>query len=89
MERFDCRCIGCNPPEDDVIDLVREALANALENGHDFKGWTAEQIADDMMRCAATIEDLPRGEVVEAIRELRSYDNSPTDPHHGGKIWKE
>ena len=22
-------------------------------------------------------------------QELTSYDNAPTDPHHGGKIWKE
>ena len=34
-----------------IMDEVAEALSNALENGHDFKGWTDEAILDDMYKC--------------------------------------
>jgi hypothetical protein len=59
-------------PGTEVANAVAEALSNALENGYDFKGWTDDQIADDMMRYSALIEDLPRDQVVAAIHGLRS-----------------
>jgi ribosomal protein S3 len=56
----------------EVADAVAEALANALENGHDFKGWTDEQVADDMMAYDADVENMPRDQVVAAVNGLRS-----------------
>lgn len=56
----------------EVADAVAAALANALENGHDFKGVSAEDIADDMMAFDADVELMPRDQVVEAIKGLRS-----------------
>lgn len=55
-----------------VADAVANALSNALENGHDFKGWSDERIADDMMEFDADIADMPRDLVVTAIHGLRS-----------------
>lgn len=59
-------------PSREVADAVAEALANALENGHDFKGWSDEAIADDMMAYDADIALMPRDLVVTAIHGLRS-----------------
>lgn len=56
----------------EVADAVASALANAMENGHYFDGWTAEQIADDMMAFDADIENMPRDQVVAAVNGLRS-----------------
>lgn len=58
-------------PSQKVADAVAEALANALENGHDFKGWTDEKIADDMIECGGVPEDTPRDELIAAINGLR------------------
>lgn len=55
-----------------VADAVANALSNALENGHDFKGWTDEAVADDMMEFDAEIANMPRDLVVTAIHGLRS-----------------
>jgi len=56
-----------------IVSAVEHALSNALENSHDFKGWTDEQIADDMMTCDADIENMPRDQVVAAVSALRSF----------------
>lgn len=60
--------------ETEVMDEVAEALCNALENGHDFKGWTDEAIADDMYECGGldVDDEFPREMVVAAIRALRT-----------------
>lgn len=58
--------------ERELMDAVAEALANALENGHDFKGWTDEAIADDMIECGGMPDDTPRVDLIYAIRALRS-----------------
>ena len=57
-----------------IMDEVAEALCNALENGHDFKGWTAEAIADDMYECGGidVKDEYPRELVVAAIRDQRT-----------------
>jgi hypothetical protein len=59
---------------DIVTDEVAEALSNALENGHDFKGWTDEAIADDMYDCGGldVNDEFPREMVIKAIRVLRT-----------------
>lgn len=59
-------------PSVEVANSVAEALSNALENGHDFAGWTDEQIADDMFECGGVDEDMPRDQVLVAIRALRT-----------------
>jgi hypothetical protein len=56
----------------EVADAVAEALSNALENGHDFAGWTDDQVADDMMSFDATVENMPRDQVVAAVHGLRT-----------------
>lgn len=59
--------------ETEVMDAVAEALANALENGHDFRGWTSEAIADDMIECGGIDPDeFPRDMIVSAIKAQRS-----------------
>lgn len=57
-----------------IGDEVAEALCNALENGHDFKGWSDEAIADDMYECGGidVKEEYPRDIVVAAIRAQRT-----------------
>jgi hypothetical protein len=59
-------------PSREVADAVAEALSNALENGFDFKGNTAEEVADDMMAYDADIEQMPRDQVVAAVKALRT-----------------
>ena len=59
-------------PSVECANAVAEALANALENGHDFKGWTDEQIADDMIECGGIDEDTPRDQLLVAIHALRA-----------------
>jgi hypothetical protein len=59
-------------PSREVADAVANALANALENGHDFEGWSDDQIADDMMEFDADVAEMPRGLVVTAIHGLRT-----------------
>ena len=56
-----------------VLDAVAEALANALENGHDFAGWSNEAIADDMIECGGIDPDeFKRDDIVSAIKAQRS-----------------
>jgi hypothetical protein len=57
-----------------IMDEVAEALCNAMENGHDFNGWTDEAIADDMYDCGGLDVDdaFPRHLVVAAIRAQRT-----------------
>lgn len=59
-------------PSREVADAVAEALSAALENGHDFKGWTDEAIADDMILCGGINEDTARDELIAAINGLRT-----------------
>lgn len=56
----------------ELFDDVAEALSNALENGHDFKGWTDEAMADDMIECGGMPDDTPRDDLIEAIKHLRT-----------------
>ena len=59
--------------ETEVMDAVAEALSNALENGHDFRGWTNEAIADDMIECGGIDPDeFSRDDIVAAIKAQRS-----------------
>lgn len=56
-----------------VMDAVAEALANALENGHDFVGWSDDAIADDMIECGGIDPDeFPRDAIIAAIKAQRS-----------------
>jgi hypothetical protein len=57
-----------------MSDEVAEALSNAHENGHDFKGWTDDAIADDMYECGGidVANEYPREMVVAAIKDLRA-----------------
>lgn len=57
-----------------IMDEVAESLSNALENGHDFKGWSDEAIADDMYDCGGLDVDdaYPRELVIAAIRAQRT-----------------
>jgi len=59
-------------PSAKVANRVADALSAALENGYDFKGWTDEQIADDMFYCGGVDPDMPRDHVIVAIHALRS-----------------
>lgn len=56
----------------EVADAVANALSNAMENGHDFNGWSDEQIADDMLAFDADVGEMPRDQVVAAVNGLRS-----------------
>jgi hypothetical protein len=55
-----------------LTQYVREALANAKENGYDFTGWSVEDIAVDMTTCDGTIEKYPLEEVIAAITEIQN-----------------
>lgn len=59
-------------PSVEVVNAVVEALSNARENGHDFKDWTDAAIADDMFDCGGVAVDMPRDQVILAIRALRA-----------------
>lgn len=55
-----------------VLDAVAEALSNAAENGHDFVGWSDEDIADDMIDCGGIDPDeFKRDDIIAAIRGQR------------------
>lgn len=59
--------------ETECMDAVAEALCNALQNGHDFRGWTSEAIADDMIECGGIDPDeFPYDLIVAAIAGQRS-----------------
>jgi len=57
-----------------IMDEVAEALCNALENGHDFKGWTDEAIVSDMYDCGGldVNDEYPRDLVIAAVRAQRT-----------------
>jgi hypothetical protein len=61
-------------PSVEIANEVAEALSNALENGHDFKGWTDEAILEDMYECGGldVHDEYPRDQVLVAIRALRT-----------------
>lgn len=56
----------------ELLDGVAGVLSNALENGHDFKGWTDEAIADDMIACGGMPSDTPRDDLIAAVQHLRT-----------------
>jgi hypothetical protein len=56
----------------EVADAVANALSNALENGYDFKDWSDEEVAGDMIAYDADIENMARDQVVAAVKGLRS-----------------
>jgi hypothetical protein len=59
--------------ETEVMDAVAEALRNALQNGHDFKGWSDESIADDMIECGGIDNgEFSRADIIAAIKAQRS-----------------
>ena len=39
-----------------LLELVREAYRNAVENGYDLTGCSVREIAYDMLECDAVIE---------------------------------
>ena len=65
----------------------------------------AERVAAEREACASVADDYaqrafsgPHGSdvagvaaehIAASIRKRAGYDNAPTDPHHGGKIWEE
>lgn len=61
-------------PSVEIVNEVCEALSNALENGHDFEGWTDEAILEDMYECGGldVNNEYPRDQVLVAIRALRT-----------------
>ena len=48
-----------------LLELVREAYRNAVENGYDLTGCSVREIAYDMLECDAVIE------VADASRKSR------------------
>lgn len=55
-----------------LIEHVREAFANALENGEDFAGWSDEQVAIDMATYDADIEGFDLAAIKQAVASVRS-----------------
>jgi hypothetical protein len=53
----------------DLRAIVFENLAAAAENGHQFVGMTAEEIADDMNRYCADVEQFAPSDLVPHIVE--------------------
>jgi hypothetical protein len=39
-----------------LLELVREAYRNAVENGYDPTGCSVREIADDLLECDAVVE---------------------------------
>lgn len=56
---------------DTLTPLVRNAFDNAAENGYGFKGWTDEQIANDMCDCDAEIGEYHPAIVLGVVRSVR------------------
>lgn len=52
----------------DLRDLVFANLASAVENGHDFADWPAEDIAADLVAFAADVEDRDVEELLPHVR---------------------
>lgn len=74
---------------DDVIDAKARRVAAAIALEH-YQCHQQSVWSDGMLRSAARL-------IAESLREHpsddeipgRGYDDAPTDPHHGGKIWRE
>lgn len=58
----------------ELIDINTGEVIDTFRNLH-----IAYEVRDDLNR--------PHLDKLYAVREAR-YDNAPTDPHHGGKIWE-
>lgn len=54
------------------VDLVRDLLANARENGHPMDGENIHQIAHDMNRCASDVEGWSHEYLVAVLRHALS-----------------
>lgn len=57
------------PIADPLRDVVFENLAAAVENGCDFEGWPAEDIAGDMIAYAEDVADRLAAELVPHVEE--------------------
>lgn len=53
--------------QDSVQHRVNEAMRNARENGYLFEGWSATQIANDILDFDAALEGEEVGEVVLCV----------------------
>jgi hypothetical protein len=83
---------------EDYIELMR---AGGSEFAEHFAGYlklaramnmTPENIGSGevMSKAADEIERMRAELLIVSERERKGhYDNAPTDPHHGGKIWDE
>lgn len=53
------------------VSLVRELIGNALENGHEFEGWSDEDIANDMLEYADYDIEKYIGPVADPVTKTR------------------
>lgn len=56
----------------DVFNMVVENIKSALENGYDLEGMTDEELAVDLLDCAADLEDIAFVEVLLAVKCWRA-----------------
>ena len=47
----------------------------------------AKRLCDNINEFGQVTDQVFYDAAEDAIRAALSYDNAPTDPHHGGKIW--
>ena len=71
--------------EEERIHVIRTAIKVERE--------ACAKVADDCARRAfsgphgSDVAGVAAEHIAASIRKRANYDNAPTDPHHGGKIW--
>ena len=65
-----------NDIEDQLTSHIKHALNNAKDNGYDFKGWTAKQIAKDMCQFDSYLEEYSVEAVESELNIILTQTNS-------------
>jgi hypothetical protein len=74
-----------------TMDVVAELKALKCDPGpvHSPNECDNPQPCPCVVQAAAVAEiERLRSELLKVSERERNYDSAPTDPHHGGKIWK-
>lgn len=55
-----------------ILDAVTEAYNNALLNGYNLDSQSPEEVAIDMQRCDATLENEPLDVIEKCVRVIQA-----------------
>ena len=77
----------------DTMDGLLQELRWQISERIDGEREACAKVADDYARRAfsgphgSDVAGVAAEHIAASIRKRGDYDNAPTDPHHGGKIW--